>query len=144
MPKCSGHLMQWQYTITGAPVLVVPNSQSPIKVEVTDPITNKIHRLDLLSPFKAHKTLGHYKEPAGTQATQCRELQRKSDKITAFLWKHSISRVEAWTYYYASYLPAVTYPLAASSMTEKQLENVQRKALSIIVARCGYNRNTKR
>ena len=36
------------------------------------------------------------------------------------------------------------YPLTCSSLTKAKCEDVQRKAFSIIVARCGFNRNTKR
>jgi exonuclease III len=144
LTKCSCHMVQWQFTAQGAPVLVPSNSNDPIQVTVTDPHTRISHHVQMLSPFTAHKTLGHYKEPAGTQSTQAQALQKKSDTITEFLWTNRLSRMEAWTYYYACYLPAVTYPLPASSMTEKQLATVQRKALSIIVARCGYNRNTKK
>ena len=47
-------------------------------------------------------------------------------------------------YYYACYLPSIGYPLANSYFTEAQLQNIQRKAMSIIIAKCGYNRNTKK
>ena len=71
-------------------------------------------------------------------------MKAKSDEITAFLWKCPLSRLEAWTFYYACYLPSVGYPLPCSFMTKSQLETIQSKAMSIIVPRCGYNRNTKK
>ncbi|KAI2491614.1 hypothetical protein MHU86_22931 [Fragilaria crotonensis] len=142
--KCSCHVVQWQFSQNGSPVFKPVVQTSSIKVEVTDPITNVTHSVKLLSPYQAHKTLGHHKDPAGTQQAQFRELKAKSDEITKFMWSYPLSRSEAWTYYYACYLPSVMYPLAASSMTKHQVHSVQRKALSILVARCGYNRNTKR
>ncbi len=48
------------------------------------------------------------------------------------------------TFYFACYLPSIGYPLPASSLTRSQLEKVQCKAMSIIVPRCGFNRNTKK
>ena len=107
LTKCSCHMVEWQFSIQGAPVLVSKIKTKPILVQVTDPHTRKIHQVHVLSPFQAHKTLGHHKEPAGTQATQFKSLKSKSDTITEFLWQHQLSRVEAWTYYYACYLPAV-------------------------------------
>ena len=98
----------------------------------------------LLSPYQAHKTLGHYKDPAGTQGEQFRQLLRKSDDITKFLWTCPLTRLEAWTFYYACYLPSVCYPLACSSLTKPKLEQIQQKALSILIPRCGFNRHTKR
>jgi hypothetical protein len=55
-----------------------------------------------------------------------------------------LTREEAWTYYYACYLLSIGYPLVNSYFTEAQLTNTQQRAMSIIFAKCGYNRNTKR
>jgi hypothetical protein len=111
---------------------------------VTDPLTNDDHVLTFLSPSSGTQTLGHYKEPAGNQREQFRQLCKKSDKSTDFIWKCYLTPLEAWTYYYACYLPSIGYPLSCSSLTYAQRDRVQRTAMTIIVARCGYNRNTKR
>jgi hypothetical protein len=142
--KCSCHLLSWSFTKKGDPVLV--NTRQPMQhpLEVTDPLTNAEHALIFLSPYTAHKTLGHYKEPAGNQLEQFRQLHKKSDSSTEFLWKSHLTSKEAWTYYYAWYLPSIGYPLSCSSLTYAQLDRVQRTAMTMIVARCGYNRNTKR
>jgi hypothetical protein len=142
--KCSCHLMQWQYTNPGAPILVSVASSTQPPITITDPHSRVAQNIKLLSPYQCHKTLGHHKDPAGTQKAQFRALKEKSDGLTKFLWKHPLSRKEAWRFYHSCYLPSVTYPLASSFMTEKQLDEVQKKAMSIIVARCGFNRNTKK
>jgi hypothetical protein len=86
---------------------------------VSDPYTNATCQLEYLNPYKAHKTLGHYKEPAGLQVAQFTHLKEKSDSITEFLWSTPLTRADAWTYYTACYLPRVCYPLTASYLTEK-------------------------
>ncbi len=98
----------------------------------------------MLSPYTAHKTLGHYKEPAGTQITQAKRLRDLCTTNTSFLWTCPLTRQGAWTYYFACFLPSVCYPLPCSSMSKSVLESIQRKSLAIIIARCGFNRNTKR
>ena len=55
-----------------------------------------------------------------------------------------MSRREAWTYYFACFLPSVCYPLACSFFSKRTLESIQRKSLAILIARCGFNRTTKR
>ena len=131
--------------MTGAPVLVPTHLPQNVSIQqVRDRQENVVKDLQVLSAYTAHKTLGHYKDPPGTQCEQYRQLQRKSDSITAFLWETPLTRLEAWTFYYACYLPAVCYPLACSSLTPQCLDRVQRKAMSIIVPRCGFNRNTKK
>ena len=144
LSKCSCHILVWDFTERGDPVLVNTRQSLTHPAEVTDPTTKAVHALTFLSPHTAHKTLGHYKEPAGTQMEQFRQLRAKSDKSTEFIWKCHLTPKEAWTYYYACYLPSIGYPLSCSSLTHAQLDRVQRTAMTIIVARCGYNRNTKR
>ena len=111
---------------------------------VRDPHTETLRELEYLSPYTAPKTLGHYKEPAGGQHEQCEQLKKKIESITEFLWKTPLTRAEAWTYYSACCVPAVCYPLTCSHMSRIQLEKVQQKAMSVIIPRCGFNRNTHR
>ena len=143
LTKCSYHVLHWHFSSSGAPVLINVKSMSqPIKVH--NPVTHVDEPLEYLSPTQAHKTLGHYKDPAGLQVMQYNQLKAKSDTITDFLWKTQLTREEAWLYYHACYVPAVTYPLTSSFLSTTQLDNIQRKAMSIIVAKCGFNRHTKR
>jgi hypothetical protein len=120
LSKCSCHILQWQFSIQGAPVLVpkFPNNDIA-QVKVWDQLEEKEKSLQILGAFHAHKILGHYKAPAGTQGEQFRQLLAKSNSTTEFLWKCPLTRQEAWTYYYACYLPAVGYPLACSSLSKK-------------------------
>ena len=144
LSKCSCHVLQWQFTIQGAPILVPTHASSQSSLQVKDQSTGEQHNLHLLSAYEAHKTLGHYKAPAGTSNEQYRQLKKKSDELTNFLWTCPLTRNEAWTFYYACYLPSIGYPLPCSALSRKQLDSIQRKAMAIIFARCGYNRNTKR
>ena len=95
LSKCSYHIANWQFSMQGAPVLGSVKSRVPA-ISVTDPITGDSHTLEYLSPSVAHKTLGHYKEPTGTQVPQFRHLKEKSDKVTEFLWTSThLTRQEA-------------------------------------------------
>ena len=130
--------------MSGAPVLVPSHSKSEVSIEVWDRQVTETKYLQLLQSYRAHKTLGHYKDPAGTRKEQFRQLQKKSDLVTDFLREAPLTCLEAWTFYFACYLPAVSYPLTSLSLTQQHLDRVQKKAMSIIVSRCGFNRNTKK
>ena len=143
LSKCSYHVVFWKFSIQGAPVLTNMKNEIP-SLTVLDPYTEQPCDLEYLNTYQAHKTLGHYKEPAGIQAEQFKQLKQKSDSITEFLWSCPLSRAEAWTYYTACYLPSVSYPLTSSHLTTKQLTTIQRKAMAIIIPRCGFNRNMHR
>ena len=126
----------------GCPLLVPRHTTLQSDLQVHDHTSNTDHNLQILSAYEAHKTLGHYKAPAGMEHEQFLQLMKKSDDLTQFLWNCPLTRQEAWTFYYACYLPSVGYPLSCSSLFRSQLDTIQRKAMSIMVARCGYNRNT--
>ena len=143
LSKCSYHILFWKFSLQGAPVLTNLKRELP-SLQVNDPHTDTPYELEYLNPYSAHKTLGHYKEPAGTQLAQFKHLKEKSDSITEFLWSTPLTRAEAWTYYTACYLPSVCYPHTASHLTEKQLGRIQLKAMMILIPRCGFNRNTHR
>ena len=142
LSKCSFHLLRWSFSISGAPVLTVPDDIPDLVAR--DPQTAHEHRLPMLSPFTAHKTLGHYKEPSGSQVEQGKQLQTLCADQVSFLWKSPLTRLEAWYFYKACFIPCVSYPLANSHFSIASLQKIQRTAMSIIVAKCGYNRHMKR
>ena len=116
LSKCSYHVLYWKFSAQGAPVLSNIKSEIP-ELEVLDPISATTYTLEYLPPTMAHKTLGHYKDPSGLQKTQYRQLKLKSDSITDFLWSTYLTREEAWLYYQACYIPAITYPLTSSFLS---------------------------
>ena len=142
LSKCSYHVSFWKFSIQGAPVLSNVSKEIPL-LQVLHPQSGRTQTLQYLPPSVAHKTLGHYKEPMGLQKMQFRMLKEKSDKITEFIWPTHFTREEAWTYYRSCYVPAVTYPLPSSFLTHSQLRSIQTKAMAIVTAKCGFNRNTK-
>jgi len=142
LPKCSYQLLSWQFTKDGVPYLKMEVPIHPVTVSNTDGTDPQ--NIPAISAHTAHKTLGHYKDPAGNQSHQHRELIAKCNKAADFVATSPISRSEAWTYYFAIFLPSVGYPLASCHFSERKLEKVQRRAMSNIIAKCGYNRHTKR
>ena len=143
LSKCLYHVVHWKFAKNGSPVLVSVGNDVP-RVIIRDSPSSQPQQLQLLSPYTSHKTLGHFKEPVGTQKEQYRQLKQRIDETVEFLWKVPLLRTELWTFYFADYLPSVTYPLSSSHFTSSQLDCVQRKALCILLARCGYTRNMER
>ena len=115
LSKCLYQIMQWIFSRQGAPVLVPSFPKDQVQIKVWDEYAKTTQVLPNLSVYQAHKTLGHYKDPAGNQTEEFKQLQLKSNAITSFLWTVPLSRHETWTFYYACYLPAISYPLPCSS-----------------------------
>ena len=82
LTKCSSHILQWQFSMTGTPVLTPSHTSDGVTITVWESQTNSAKNLQLLPAYTAHKTLGHYKDPAGTQREQYRQLKRKSENNT--------------------------------------------------------------
>jgi hypothetical protein len=134
LSKCSVHVATWTFASQGAPVLYSDNNCFA-NIAVVDPTTGSESTLQYLSPLEA---------APGTQRRQFAELLKKSNEATTFIDSSSLTQSEAWTYYYACYLPSIGYPLANCYFTKQHLSKVQRKTMMQILSKCGYNRNTKR
>jgi hypothetical protein len=141
LPKCVYQLTAWRFLEDGRPILQwgVPN----YKVHVRG-CNGEQQEISAMTAYTAHKTLGHYKDPNGAQIRQRQELQNKCQKAADFIGRSPLNREEAWTYYFAIYLPSVGYPLPASHFSKATLDKIQRNVMSSLIAKCGYNRKTKR
>ena len=126
LSKCSFHLLRWSFSVSGAPVLTVPDDIPDLVAR--DPQTNATHCIPRLCPYTAHKTLGHYKEPSGSQKEQTKQLQILCNDQVSFLWKAPLTRLEAWYFYKACFLPSASYPLANSHFSKELLQAIQREA----------------
>ena len=143
LSKCNYQVLAWGFTMAGGPILQGGTIGSDIQV-VDDDNPGNLLLIPQLSAHTAHKTLGHYITPAGTNKKQLEVLAEKSAEIATTLMASGLSRSETWTYYFTTYLPSIGYPLPMHHFSRKELNRVQSKALNCIIARCGYNRHTHR
>jgi hypothetical protein len=141
LPKCTYQLLSWTFNKEGQPFAQGITATNGIRVDTS---ASQYQQIPEVSAHTAHKTLGHYKDPAGNQRRQLQVLLDKSNLAAAFVGKSPLSREEAWTYYFAIYLPSVGYPLPNCYFTKPELDRIQLKFMSTIIAKCGYNRKTKR
>jgi hypothetical protein len=142
LQKCAFHAVTWTFMADGSPFGQGIIESAGITINQGDDST--ACKLKELSVHTAHKTLGHYKDPVGNQKRQYDALLEKSNRAAEFIARSPLDREEAWTYYFAIYLPSVGFPLSNCHFTRKQLENIQRKFMANIFAKCGFNRHTKR
>ena len=90
--KCSCHVMQYKFTVQGAPSLVPSFPSNQVKLNVWDPNDNVDHTLPLMSVYQSHKTLGHYKEPAGHQKHNSGNSKKKATTLQLF-YGHALLHV---------------------------------------------------
>jgi hypothetical protein len=141
LPKCMYHVINYAFTNDGAPILRGGQVGGDLILESGDRTCKQT--IPFKSAHCSHYTLGHYKEPSGNQTKQYQVLLQKSNDAGIFVQCSALNRQEAWTYYFAIYLPSIGYPLPNCHFTRKQLHTIQAKGIRAIFAKCGFNRNTK-
>jgi hypothetical protein len=94
------------------------------------------------SALAPHKTLGHWKAPAGNGSKQLQILREKSQAMASQLLRSPIRDYEAPRFYGAIYLKAIGYVLPNCYFTETQLQLLQSIMHRVILPKCGYNRKT--
>ena len=141
LPKCSYHAVHWEFSGYGSEYME-PNPKAP-PMRLTD-ATGDGNQITVkrLRPNEAHKTLGHYKEPSGDQHEQERAIKNKSDTLGDQAIRSGMTRKDAWVYYFAIYLPSITFPLANSFLSKKKLHQLTHLATKKIAAKCGFARTT--
>jgi hypothetical protein len=77
------------------------------------------------SAYAPHKTLGHWKAPAGKGSTQLQVLREKSQVMATQLLGSPIRDYEAWRFYGSIYLKAIGYVLPNCHFTKMQLQLLQ-------------------
>eukprot|EP00957_Ditylum_brightwellii_P079695 6059829-Ditylum_brightwellii.AAC.1 len=88
-----------------------------------------------------HKTLGHYKAPAGANKIQKEAQGDKSDDYAVKLQTSVLTHLESWRYYDSCYLKLVGYVLGQCFFKKKDLQEIEKEALHAFVSKLGCNRN---
>ena len=141
LSKCLYHVSDYQFTPKGEPVL--HNDFPRLKISIpsnSEPCNLVISRR---SPYNDHETLGCFKSPSGNQVTQLLALREKCNRHLQVIQSSPFHRQDARTYYYAIFLPSIGYSLPLSHFTEKELISIQYKPTRLLLAKAGFNRNTK-
>ena len=142
LSKCSFHNVRWGFTSKGSSF---PDPERDEEATITVRRQDDTHdgtNIQQLEPTQSHKTLGHWKEPAGRQKDQREQLQRKSAKLATTAHNSPMTRKDAWVFYFAIFLPSITYPLANSFFERAVLERIVHPATKRIAAKCGFARST--
>ncbi len=135
--KCCGAIAAWQPDKFGIlrPAYLEHNE---ICMTLTDTDTQQI---PMLQRSEGTRYLGIYIAPDGTMKTMETQLWKKANLYTIALQRTHLSQREAVIIYRSCFLPALTYPLAATWLSEQFLERIHRLSTATILNTMGYHRN---
>jgi hypothetical protein len=138
--KCSYHFVYFEFDAAGNPHPIPGTVGPPLKV--LSPTGQSI-LIPPKSVYMTHKTLGHLQAPAGTGRTQLHQTRSQQTLLSQQLASSPATQSQASTFYHTIYLPLI-YVLPQSFFDPKDLDLAEKKSMSIIFAKEGYNRNTAR
>jgi hypothetical protein len=101
LTKCQYHLMDWDFTIAGAPILNTGTNDNHI--HLISPVGNEL-RIKQLGCGTSYKTLGVFVEPLQHQSTEYKYLLSKAPLHTKLLATSSFKFRHAWIYYFSVFL----------------------------------------
>jgi hypothetical protein len=140
LPKCSFHVMHFEFRPDGQPFLVDSIEQQMVLKDAEGnqvPITYKSVR-------STHKTLGHLKAPYGDNIAQTESLVATGRALATAIFRSPATPLEAKLFYDTIVIPKLGYPLPQSHLSSKQLRAVQTSVLPLVLSKSGFNRNTHR
>jgi hypothetical protein len=141
LTKCQFHLMSWNHTVHGDPILETGLSDQSIDLE--SPFGEKLC-IRQLGCGQSYKTLGAFVEPLQHQQTQYRYLLNKGRLHTRLLSSSSCKYNHAWVYYFSVFLRSIGYGLPICHLTKNQLTEIQKPMTPVLLTKLGVCQNTSR
>ena len=106
--KCSYHILHYVFAANGAPY---PMTKFDRDIEVWSvkvrSVTGDLIPIPQLTPYQPHKTLGHYKAPAGDSLKQVQVIEKQSRDLSHALYHSPATRDQAIQFYTTIFLPAI-------------------------------------
>jgi hypothetical protein len=103
--KCSYHILYFDFRPNGIPFMKGSSDGPPL--QLTDSATDANIQVKAKSAFMTHKTLGHFKAPAGTSLTHLKMLEKKTSLLARQLSTSPANRAQALLFYWSIYLATI-------------------------------------
>jgi exonuclease III len=138
--KCSYHILYFAFRPSGIPFMKGSSDGPPLPLQ--DSATDTRLHVACKSAFMTHKTLGHFKAPAGNSTTHLKMLTKKTTILSRQLASSPATRAQALLFYWAIYLATIRYSLPQCFFSPAALHRAQSKSIPMILAKSGYMRTT--
>jgi len=126
--------IKWNFNPHSTPSL--SQIQHPVGLKLPDRRGN-IHQLKQHSPKVAVRILSVHIAMDGNMEKEYSILKEKADKYKHILYRCKFTTAEAKTIYQQCYLPALMYPLLATSMDPKKIQAMQDQVMVLLLRNMG-------
>jgi hypothetical protein len=137
--KCFFYLLTWTWDSKGNPVPANINSQKLLTNSEGIYLNGSKEILRQKEVQDSHKTLGTYKCLVGKEQDHVGFLTEKSNRMASQLDNCQLNRRQALRAYTSCYIPALLYSLTAVSLSRTKIDNIQQKATTAFLRKCGFD-----
>ncbi len=136
LEKCTFCVMKWKWTRGCATLETMDTEKGELSVSGTT--------LKRLNPDKGTRVLGVRLAMDGTFNDEFQYRLTQSKKLAHTLYRSSLSPLDSYMVYETRFRPALEYPLAVTTFTTKQLNQIQKPFIFLLLPKLGMNRHTPR
>jgi hypothetical protein len=144
LDKCKFYIIYWKFAADGRGSLMTKAELNMPPLMLTEGDSGNYQTVEQLDVDDAFKTLGIHKTISGDQTVQISEMKKKSDAYARGILSVSVTNFEAWTGLFTIWLAQMNYPLAVTSLKEKECKAIQSKAVNASLSKCGFSRKMSR
>jgi hypothetical protein len=139
LQKCFSYLVSWLFDNEGVARMATP-LEIPMNITLRDSETNQSFNISQKAPYESHKTLGVMECPNGEYKEEFQRLMTKAKGFAQILATSKLSRQEAKTLYFTTFVSSMNYSGAIGTLTLEQTEQIQGAVTQQFVAKMGFNR----
>lgn len=139
LSKCSIHHLTFRFEADGTPQVCLDDTPS---ISLQDPQTKCSIELRTFNCHTPHKTLGHWKAPAGNSRTQLLHIQNKIKVVNLRIATSSLSRYGARLAYHAIVVASLRYVLPQCHFDQRELRRAEKTGMARLISKCGFSSKT--
>lgn len=142
LTKCFMQVIYWNFSSTGTPYAGPPNDD--LHIEIINRTTNKKVKINSISAHATYNSLGTVQGIAPHQREQYRQLNRKSTAHTRALINSQVTPSQAMLHHRLCFITSISYPTAVCHLSERQLDNLQKPYINVLLNKMKFPRNYNR
>ena len=136
LQKCELAILKWKWF--GGKAVPVSKQMMPGDMMVDH---NKLQRKEV---HEGYKMLGIRLTMSGDHKEEHVARMKQSKNMGALLYRAPTKPIDAFMIYNTRYLPAIRYPLTVMTFSEKELQEIQKPFVYLLLPKIGLNRHTLR
>jgi hypothetical protein len=144
LSKCFYYILSWKFNELGdaVPTTIEEDRMVCPQITISETTTSTettIHRKEITED---HPTLGCKKTMIHSNRAQKKSLKDKSDKVGIKVKNCNLTRKQGWMALNGSYIPSIKYSLSATSLTEEDINEIQKFTIDKFLSKIGYDHST--